>query len=238
MTPDQSEYDENDRPLDDAVIAAASAYHEPPTSVPREEMWAAIQASRAAREVTPPVVGRIDVAGSSRATRLFRAGGWPSLAAAAVLVLALGTSFGWWLHSRTIPHAHDGAPLASAATGVSSDIAYRITVVRDLAQAEALLTSYRSDGASSGGQSDAALAGWARAVLSDTRLLLDSPAGADPARRQLLEDLELVLIQLTPAGSAGGADAATDRAMVNRAIDRAHILTRLRAAVPAGTSGI
>jgi hypothetical protein len=49
---------------------------------------------------------------------------------------------------------------------------------------------------------------WARDLLTTTRLLLDSPAGADPARRELLETLELVLVQiarLPRADSPGSA---------------------------------
>jgi len=43
---------------------------------------------------------------------------------------------------------------------------------------------------------DAQLGAWARQLLSNTRLLLDSPVANDPQRRPLLEDLELVLVQI------------------------------------------
>jgi hypothetical protein len=72
---------------------------------------------------------------------------------------------------------------------------------------------------------------WARDLLASTRLLMDSPAGEDPVRRQLLGDLEYVLariVQLDPNAPA------EDRALVDRAINREQVLTRIRSSIPAG----
>ncbi|MBX3174654.1 MAG: hypothetical protein KF709_09595 [Gemmatimonadaceae bacterium] len=66
---------------------------------------------------------------------------------------------------------------------------------------------------------------WARDMLSNTRLLLDSPAGDDPVRRRLLEDLETVLVQLVQR--SGGA--VNERELIDRTLDRTQLLTRLRA---------
>ena len=65
---------------------------------------------------------------------------------------------------------------------------------------------------------------WARDILSNTRLLLDSPAGDDPVRRRLLEDLETVLVQLVQRSGR----TAEDRAMIDRTLQKTQILTRLR----------
>src|SRR4029079_11650448 len=73
--------------------------------------------------------------------------------------------------------------------------AYQLTTVRHLSEAEALLTSFRQR-SNSDQQMDAQLGVWARQLLSNTRLLLDSPVANDPQRRPLLEDLELVLVQI------------------------------------------
>ncbi|MEP6858955.1 MAG: hypothetical protein ABI994_11245, partial [Gemmatimonadales bacterium] len=73
--------------------------------------------------------------------------------------------------------------------------AYQLTAVRHLSEAEALLTSFRAR-STSDQQMDAQLGAWARDLLSNTRLLLDSPVANDPQRRPLLEDLELVLVQI------------------------------------------
>ena len=66
-------------------------------------------------------------------------------------------------------------------------------------------------------------------LLSTTRLLLDSPAAASDARlKQLLEDLELVLAQLSrlPA-EHGGAEID----LITEALERRDVVPRLRSAV-------
>jgi cytoskeletal protein RodZ len=71
---------------------------------------------------------------------------------------------------------------------------------------------------------------WARDMLTNTRLLLDSPAGEDPSRRQLLEDLETVLVLLVQRSGA----AVDERALLDRSLQRTQLLTRLRS----GAAGI
>ncbi|MBK7905332.1 MAG: hypothetical protein IPJ78_02080 [Gemmatimonadetes bacterium] len=71
---------------------------------------------------------------------------------------------------------------------------------------------------------DSLTARWAKDVLTNTRLLLDSPAGDDPLRRRLLEDLETVLVQLVQR--SGRIDE--DRDMLDRTLEKTQLLTRLR----------
>ncbi len=78
---------------------------------------------------------------------------------------------------------------------------------------------------------DAQFAGWAKGLLSNTRLLLDSPAGDDPRRAKLLQDLELVLAQIVQLSPNA---AATDRELIQGSIQNGHVMTRLRSAIPAG----
>jgi hypothetical protein len=122
--------------------------------------------------------------------------------------------------------------------------AYDVVVLRHFAQAEALLVSYRADSVDAA--MDARLAAWARPLLGDTRLLLDSPAARDPRRRRLLEDLELVLAELTrlaPTGAVAATDSAsapsslqrTERQIIDGTLRRGQLLPRLRTLVPAGT---
>jgi hypothetical protein len=62
---------------------------------------------------------------------------------------------------------------------------------------------------------------------------MDSPAGDDAGRRRLLWDLEYVLAQIVQLDP----DApAADRDMVDRAITREQVLTRIRTSIPAGFS--
>ena len=109
--------------------------------------------------------------------------------------------------------------------------------MRHFAQVEALLVSYRTDTVDVA--MDTRLAAWARPLLGDTRLLLDSPAARDPRRRRMLEDLELVLAEmarLAPADTAAASrDTRTERQMIDGTLRRAQLLPRLRTLVPAGS---
>jgi len=108
-------------------------------------------------------------------------------------------------------------------------VPYQVATIRHLANAEALLTAFRTD--SRDAKMDAQLSTWARDLLSNTRLLLDSPAGDDPQRAKLLGDLELVLAQIVQLSPEAGAQ---DRAMIEGSIRSGHVMTRLRSAIPAG----
>jgi hypothetical protein len=130
-------------------------------------------------------------------------------------------------------------PAAAISAGIGTDAAsspssaYHLTTVRHLSNAEALLTSFRTRPPADH-QGDAQLAAWARDLLSNTRLLLDSPVANDPERRPLLEDLELVLVQIVQL-SPGSTQQ--DRDLIEKTLQQDHVLTRLRTAIPAGQRG-
>lgn len=109
--------------------------------------------------------------------------------------------------------------------------AYQLTAVRHLSEAEALLTSFRAR-STSDQQMDAQLGAWARDLLSNTRLLLDSPVANDPQRRPLLEDLELVLVQIVQLSPGS---TSQDRELIEKTLQHDHVMTRLRTAIPAGS---
>lgn len=113
----------------------------------------------------------------------------------------------------------------------TANSAYQLTAERHLSEAEALLTSFRTR-STADQQMDAQLGSWARQLLSNTRLLLDSPVANDPQRRPLLEDLELVLVeivQLSPGSTP------QDRELIEKTLQQDHVMTRLRTAIPAGS---
>jgi hypothetical protein len=111
-----------------------------------------------------------------------------------------------------------------------SSSAYQLTTLQHLSEAEALLTSFRQRSPADQ-QMDAQLASWARQLLSNTRLLLDSPVANDPQRRPLLEDLELVLVQIVQLSPGS---TSQDRELIEQTLQHDHVLTRLRTAIPAG----
>jgi len=120
-----------------------------------------------------------------------------------------------------------GAPPSNSAPSS----AYQLTTVRHLSEAEALLTSFRAR-STADQQMDAQLGTWARDLLSNTRLLLDSPVANDPQRRPLLEDLELVLVQIVQLSPGS---TPQDRELIEKTLQHDHVMTRLRTAIPAGS---
>ena len=124
-------------------------------------------------------------------------------------------------------------PSTRVASAPTNSNIYQVAMVRHLADAEVLLTSF-----SLGSRDDAMnaqFAGWAKGLLSNTRLLLDSPAGDDPRRAKLLQDLELVLAQIVQLAPDARAE---DRQLIEGSIQQGHVMTRLRTAIPADSTRI
>lgn len=126
----------------------------------------------------------------------------------------------------------EASPGTTAPRGAPTS-AYQLAEVNHLSQAEALLTSMRTHSPSDQ-QQDARLASWARELLSNTRLLLDSPVAADPERRPLLQDLELLLVQIVQLSPAS---TPQDREIVEKSLQQDNLITKLRTAIPAGQLG-
>ncbi|HZF73546.1 MAG TPA: hypothetical protein VEZ51_08945 [Gemmatimonadaceae bacterium] len=122
------------------------------------------------------------------------------------------------------------APAPAALAPATATPAYQLATVQHLSDAEALLTSFRQR-STADQQMDAQLGTWARQLLSNTRLLLDSPVANDPQRRPLLEDLELVLVQIVQLSPGS---TPQDRALIEKTLQQDHVMTRLRTAIPAG----
>ena len=202
--------------LDEQMKRAAAEYHKPPET-PREAMWEAIHRGRQAKR--PPQSGRV-LAFPRR---------WVPWAAAAAAVLAVGIGIG----RLTVPHPSPSAPVGANAPEVprKRESAYGLATVQHLGQAEAFLTLFRAS--VRGGGDERLASATARQLLSNNRLLLDSPAGQDRKTRVLLEDLELVLAeiaQLSPEPRSG------DLELIREGMERGGVLSRLRTVVPAGAT--
>ena len=195
----------------------ADEYHRPPGDVPREEMWDAIARARQAR--TSPVAGHI-----GRSVPIVR------YAVAASLLIGAGIGLGYWMRG---PAATQPAVVVSPATpdSVIRNTTYEVASVAHLSAVETMLTSYRATEMRI--EDEVAMHRLARDLLATTRLLMDSPAAEDANRRQLLQDLEYVLVQIVQLDPNAPAE---DRANVERAIAREQVLTRIRSSIPAGFS--
>ena len=106
--------------------------------------------------------------------------------------------------------------------------AFRMVAAQHLSQAETFLTLFRASVRS--GRTEAIGSRTARQLLASNRLLLDSPASNDMRTRRLLEDLELVLAQITQL-PADGQEA--DARLITDGMEAGDVLPRLRTAVPA-----
>jgi len=228
-----------DDPLDarlDALLRdAARTYNRPPDLPETEALWTAIDAALpdtpAGMERPRLTVMRADhAARDTRAVRRLLASPWLRTAAVLVIGVALGR-----LSARVA---------APARTAVASTAAVRVPILeRDpdvatlpavdraatteyLGRTQALLAALPAELESRRG--DPAYHTQADALLLQTRLLLDSPAAADPALRSLFDDLELVLAQVVRLR----ADRDPTRVeLLQQSLEQRDVLPRLRDAV-------
>lgn len=197
-----------------------SAYNEPP-EVPREEMWVAIR----------------EALTEERAEGV---GGSPSLVVrwglAAAALLVLGVAIGRWSAAPTA----DG-PVADATRSAPAEVgeaggatAVQRVAYEHLTAAESFLAGVRADARR--GEVDPSLGSWARRLLTRTRLLQDSPVSRDPELATLLEDLELILVQVSRAAhaqDANGERAREELQLLTRGMERSDLNLRIEAALPA-----
>ena len=207
----------SDDRFEDFLRDSARSYNAPPVT-PREAMWARINSERRAR--------------AARQTARRRARYWWATVGLAAALL-LGVTIGRLTVDqppRGVSETVQGGPAlpAPAPNRSGAPRPYQLAAVAHLTQAEALLTTLHSESRS--GQVDTSVTRWARDLLSTTRLMLDSPAANDRQLRGLLEDLELVLVQITQLKS--GRDAQ-DLDYIDQAVRERDVLTRLRQTAPA-----
>jgi hypothetical protein len=217
--PDADVVPHEDPAFDAWITKVAPTLNAPPNAAPRLEMWASIQAARRTAGATPR-----------------RRTPWILMSAIAAALL-VGVAIDRFALQRA---GHVTAPVATLPATPSDSMdpsrVYRMAATQTLTQAEALLTAFRASGTPQQRPIELRQLGtWGRQVLGSTRLLIDSPAGDDPQLRALLDDLELVLVQLIQL--SGGELDATDRALVEGALEHSDLLPRIRSAVPAGTPG-
>jgi hypothetical protein len=124
--------------------------------------------------------------------------------------------------------------------GANQNLAYPLVVLQHLAGSEAMITAFRSS--AERGKVDAQIASWSRELLSTTRMLEASSVTDDPMMKRLLEDLDLVITQISRYVTRGTVDH-DDLDLIEQSINRRGIITKLRSAprtlparnVPVGT---
>lgn len=180
----------DDKQWDELVETMRREHNDPPPT-PRERMWEAIEAKRRRKSV----LRLID--GSRR---------WPAMAVAAAAVLVLGIAVGRMSMQQdaerapgsvaqveqTEPPAAGSDDATPAPRGTRRAATQYAEMYLD--RSEAVLTALRNEGGDP--EANRRLAKWAAGMLSEARLLLDSPAGNDPEMRRLLQDLEMLFAQI------------------------------------------
>lgn len=216
----------NDR-FDKLMRDAADTFRRPPEP-PLDDMWAEIEARAGFGSATPtgPVASITPLSSARRGSRVPT---WLAIAATLVIGIAIGrgsTSIG---HSgvetlaKAVAHSDTIAP---SRIDAALDRPYEVETSQYLGQTAALLTALPSEMKS--GRGDRQFAARATDLLARTRLLMDSPAANEPAMRDLLEDLELVLAQVVRLPANGNR---TDLDIINRALEMRDVIPRLRTAV-------
>ena len=109
----------------------------------------------------------------------------------------------------------------------AGSLAYRAELAEHFASTEALLTSFNAAARSGHTRVDPQLASWTRDLLTTTRMLEASAPQDDPTMTRLLGDLELVLMQISEY-TAGDKHRAEDARLIEQAIERHAVMTRLR----------
>ncbi|HXM37767.1 MAG TPA: hypothetical protein VN908_03795 [Gemmatimonadales bacterium] len=204
-------HDHEDPKFDTWLKGQAESYHTP-SPTPREEMWQRIVAER-----------------RRRSERVVELRPWLRWTLAAAAVLAIGIGIGRWTAHQ--PRPVNGTPIATNDAAANPDFVYQVAATQYLSRTEAFLTGFRADLRS--GTNNARLASQARDLLNTTRLMLDSPAANDPRMRALLEDLELVLVQISQLQALPGR-GVHDTDLITQGMDKSNVLPKLRSAIPAG----
>jgi hypothetical protein len=202
--------------FDEFLDQAAQEYNAPPDP-PREAMWQAIQARR---NTGGPLVTDIRPAPSVR-----RARPWLAIGMGIAAILALGIGIGRWSSLRN--KTATPAVTANEADRVSerSQLAMQLVATIHLSRIDNLLTDLSTQ------KADSEFIHTTRDLLSDTRLLIDSPRLTDPKLKHLLEDLETILVQIAQLKPQAGGE---DRELIKDGMAHKEIRSRLRNAIPAG----
>lgn len=210
--------DQHEDPKFEAWLKGAAQSYHSPLPTPREEMWKRIEEHRRSK---PVIVLRP----------------WLRWVTAAAAILILGIGIGRFTAKG--PTAGGNTPTTTATApvtaGVTRDgVAYQVAAQQYFTRTEVLLTEFRSQ--QSQGRLDPQFLASARDLLTTTRLLLDSPAADDQALKPLLEDLELVLAQITQLQNEPGQRSEMD--LINQGMNQHSVLTRLRESSTARAQGV
>jgi hypothetical protein len=197
----------DDKRLDQLLEDAARTYRVPPEP-PFDSMWARVEReafNRPARRLVP---------------------GWRIFAAGVAASLLIGVVAGRMTVRATGDAPFPLSPRSVALTPVTNNAPYQRATEEFLGRTALLLAALPADG--KGAAARQQLSGQASQLLTTTRLLLDSPVGTDARMKQLLEDLELVLAQVSRLPAQRNT---TDLTLIAQTLEERDLVPRIRSAV-------
>jgi hypothetical protein len=228
--------------LDELLRDAAVTYNRPPDErdMPLEAIWQVVDSEAFPRRAFGLTsTARRMAYGANAASRHLRGFLIPAVAAAALLIgIGIGRmSLGSRAALGTVRLVESaavkplGAVMASAPTPAADTPSqpFDAATARYLGQTAALLIALPSE--TSNSHPDQRFIVRANELLLTTRLLLDSQAAAEPSLRNLLEDLELVLVQVVRLQNERAHSRQTDLELIQQALDQHDVMPRLRTAV-------
>lgn len=207
--------------LTELLDEAQASYRVPPEA-PFDALWERIE--RDAFDEPRALAPMAPRHGTARPRRSWLA---PLVGIAATLIVGFG--LGRFTAPAPDPVVSRAAAPVASVTPLApvSDVAEPLqrATYEYLARAVALLDSLPRTSPGEPLRSDTRFVADASQLLGTTRLLLDSPAASDPRMRDLLEDLELVLAQVSRLRTAPRADELT---FIAEAMDERAVVPRLR----------
>jgi hypothetical protein len=192
--------------VDKWLREAARSYHEPPEP-DLDQMWAEIERRQF-----------VDVSHRAWWTR-------PGVGIAAALIIGVGIGRVSLGHSN-VPTPSPAVASVSQPEARSQSPRFDATTSRYLDQTAALLVSLPSE--TGAGKASGEFVARAHDLLLTTRILLNSPAAANPKIRALLDDLEMVLAQI---GRLQEKPNSTDLDLIHQALRQRDVMPRLHTAV-------
>ena len=207
--------DRHDR-FEDLLQDALRSYNHPPDEreIPHDAMWRSIELQAfPARRAAP------------------RYAQWLRIAAALVIGVGIGRMslmLGRQATTRTRDTMQTRVVERPAPTTELSSPQLDPATSRYLGQAAALLIALPTE--ANVGRPDQSFMKRANELLLTTRLLIDSQSGNDPAMRNLLEDLELVLVQVVRLQKEREPSRRTELELIQQALDQRDVIPRLRSA--------
>jgi hypothetical protein len=225
----------NDDRFEKLLRKAAQEYNKPPPA-PREAMWDRITARRKARPET--------VRWKRWQPRWIM---WPVAAAAATVVVIF--TLHYWESDFDTPVVSESsrgtiidslemprAPQPGITDKDEAAALYYLAATTYLTRTDAVLTQFRHSEPDEKNYDK--ITAWADKLLTETRLLLDSPAAEDTELRFLMQDLEFVLAQIVQLGLQQDDQQRYDkeRKWIQDGMKNKDLLFKLRRNIPAGKS--